>query len=69
MKYEDQVVFIGLDMFRPEGEARMRELGMVYHGYAILDRWGNIFWRSGGHNFTPEDLEERMREALAVPAS
>lgn len=54
-------------MFRPEGEAKMRELEMVHHGYAILDRWGNIYWRSAGHNFTPEQLEEKIREALAVP--
>ncbi|HET7010970.1 MAG TPA: hypothetical protein VFI11_09365 [Anaerolineales bacterium] len=45
----------------------MRELEMVHHGYAILDRWGNIYWRSAGHNFTPEQLEEKIREALAVP--
>jgi hypothetical protein len=69
VKYDDQVVFIGLDMFRAEGEAKMRELGMVHHGYAILDRWGNIYWRSAGHDFTPDDLEGKLREALAVPAS
>ena len=38
VKYRSQVVFIGLDMSRPEGEAKMRSLGMVHHGYAILDR-------------------------------
>ena len=61
VKYRSQVVFIGLDMSRPEGEATMRELGMVHHGYAILDRWGEIYWRSGGSNFTPEDLEQKIR--------
>lgn len=59
-------MFFSLNVFQPAGEAKLRELGMVHHGFAILDRWGDIYWRSGGHNFTPEELEQKINEALAV---
>jgi hypothetical protein len=39
---------------------------MAHHGFVVLDRWGAVYWRSGGHHFTAEELQQKITEALAV---
>ena len=66
-KYANDVTFVYLDAFSQDGFNKMNELGMRYHGYAMLDRWGRVFWISSGHNFTPEMLEGQIAAGLAIP--
>lgn len=65
-KYSADVDFFDLNASQAEGMTKMRELRMGVHGYAVLTRWGCIWWRSAGHAFTPELLENQIQGALAA---
>ena len=65
-KWSDRVDFQDYDVFTPEGAAKEQELGLRFHGYAILDPYGRLFWRSIGHSVTVEELEKQIEASLAV---
>lgn len=41
-KYAWEMDCCDLDAIAVEGKAKMREFGMVYHSYAVVDRWGGL---------------------------
>jgi len=65
-KWSDRVIFLDYDVFTPEGAIKERELGLRFHGYAILDASGSLFWNSIGHSVTVEELEKQIEAVLAV---
>ncbi len=47
--YASEMDCYDLDAIAVEGQAKRREFGMIYHGYAVVDRWGGLYWHSAGH--------------------
>ena len=65
-KWSDRVEFQDYDVFTPEGAAKEQELGLRFHGYAILDPYGRLFYSTIGHSVPFDELEKQIEASLAV---
>ena len=65
-KWSDRVDFQLYDVFTPEGAAKEQELGIRFHGFAILDPYGRLFYSTIGHSIPFDELEKQIEASLAV---
>ena len=65
-KWSDRVDFQEYNILLPDGAAKEQELGMRYQGYAIVDPYGRIFFKTSGHGTPVEELEKQIEASLAV---
>ena len=65
-QWSDRVEFQDYNILAPDGDAKMQELGMHYQGYAIVDPYGRLFFKTSGHGTPVEELEKQIEASLAV---
>ncbi|WP_322801126.1 hypothetical protein [Thermoflexus sp.] len=64
-RYESDVDFFEVRADTREGQALLARFGMPgTHGLVVLDRQGQVIWRSFGHDATPETVEAILQQAI-----